>query len=177
MSIQPSSHPSRSADELLLADGTRLEVRPITPGDRDALLGAFERLSPESRRRRFLAPKTVLTARELDRLTVLDHVTDEAVIALEPRTGRIVGVGRYGGYAGESRADLAITVADDWQGRGLGAALTARVVERARANGIARLEASTLWENHPARSLLRRLGFRASGSSRGVVELALDLSG
>jgi RimJ/RimL family protein N-acetyltransferase len=154
----------------------RLAVRPITPEDRDALAATFAGLSPETRRRRFLGPKPKLTARELTYLTNVDHVSHEALVAVDEEDGEIVAVARYAtGPHGAASADIAVTVADDCQGRGIGSALAARIVQAARRNGIASLTATTLWENGAARALLRRLGFRAVGSDDGMLELALDL--
>ena len=151
-------------------------VRPIGPADREALAVAFDRLSPESRYRRFLAPKTELTPRELTRFTEVDHVNDEALVAVEPLSGRLVGVARYAVYPGQTDiADFAIVVADAWQGCGIGKSLARRVIERARANGFATLTASTLWDNEPARGLLAGLGFRALRTVSGVIDLELSL--
>ena len=69
-----------------------------------------------------------------------------------------------------------MTVRDDLQGRGLGRALTGRVVAQARTNGFAVLTASTAWSNAPARGLLRSLGFRALGSDADVLDLELALT-
>ena len=88
-----------------------------------------------------------------------------------------MGEARYAPWPGRpSVADLAVTVADELQRRGIGTALAATTVEAARANGVRTLTASTLWENVPARALLRGLGFRPTGSGDGVVELELDLA-
>ena len=73
-------------------------------------------------------------------------------------------------------ADVAVTIADDWHGRGLGSALASRVVRCARANGIRRLTGNTLWDNVAASALMRRLGFRAVGSGDGALEFRLDLA-
>ncbi len=168
--------PGGAADELRLADGTRLGVRAIGRGDRDGLAAMFGRLSPESRHRRFLSPKPELTARELTYLTDIDHVCHEAFAAVRRRDGVIVGVARYAHHPGvPGAADLAVEVIDELQGMGIGTALAARTVRSARANGFARLTATTLWENRPARALLRRLGFRARGSQGGEIELELQL--
>jgi acetyltransferase len=166
----------RPPGELALTDGSRVYARPIRPADRDALADAFARLSERSRYLRFLGPKHTLSPRELTYLTEVDHVTHEAIVALD-EDDRIVGVARYAAWQESAEtADVAVTVADDWHGRGLGSALTARVVECARANGIARLTGTTLWENAPASALLRRLGFRAVGSGDGAVDFRLDLA-
>jgi RimJ/RimL family protein N-acetyltransferase len=174
---QPLPSPCRRPGELALAGGGRVHTRPIEPADRDALADGFARLSPRSRYRRFLGPKTSLSARELTYLTEVDHVTHEAVVAFDAADGRLVGVARYAVWAGSSdTADVAVTVVDDWHGRGLGSALAAHVVRCARANGIRRLTGSTLWENTAASALLRRLGFRAVGSGDGAVDFRLDLA-
>lgn len=150
-------------------------VRPIGPEDRDALADAFARLSPESRLRRFLAPKPKLSQRELTYLTDIDHVSHEAIGAFD-EDGRMVAIARYATVAPEDReAEIAVTVADEWQRRGLGTALAAKIVAAARDNAFTRLTASTMTENGPALALLRRLGFRPAGSSSGVLEFQLPL--
>jgi ribosomal protein S18 acetylase RimI-like enzyme len=163
--------------QMTLADGTRLRVRPIDPADRAPLADAFARLSDQSRHHRFLGPKPRLSERELDYLTDVDHVTHEALVAIDETTGHIVGVGRYAtGHGGGAVADLALAVADAWQRRGIGHALAARLVERARANGISALTGSTLLGNTAARALLDRLGFRVWSASSGVLEVELPLA-
>src|SRR5215212_129367 len=152
-----------------------LEIRPIRPADRAALAEAFERLSEESRYRRFMTSKPRLTERDLDHFTDVDHVTHEALVAFDA-DHRMVGVARYAAWRDRAGiADLAITIADDWQGRGLGTLLASRAIEYARHNGITVLTGSTLWENGPARRLLARLGFRPSGSESGVLDFRLEL--
>jgi RimJ/RimL family protein N-acetyltransferase len=163
-------------DELLLADGTRLRLRPLTRDDRDGLLALFDRLSEESRWRRFMSPKPTLAPRELDYLTDVDHVAHEAFAAVDERDGSLAGVARYVRHAGTTTsAELAVEVADELQRLGIGTALCARVVERARDNGLTVLTATALWTNQPARKLLRRLGFHARRSQGREIELALVL--
>ncbi|HWM09453.1 MAG TPA: GNAT family N-acetyltransferase [Solirubrobacteraceae bacterium] len=160
---------------LVLADGARLGVRPIGADDREALSVWFGRLSPESRRRRFLGPKPRLSGRELTYLTDVDHVSHTALVAVD-ETGRLVGEARYAtDTPGGRTADFAVTVADEWQGRGVGSRLAAQLVDRARANGIARLTALTLWENTAAISLLHRLGFLRAGYDGDALEYELAL--
>jgi RimJ/RimL family protein N-acetyltransferase len=168
--------PEHGRDELVLRDGTRLHLRPLTSDDRDALLSLFHRLSEESRWRRFMSPKPTLAPRELGYFTDVDHVAHEAFAAVDERDGSFAGVARYvrHGKAG-TRAELAVEVADELQRRGIGTALCLRVVERARENGFTVLTATALWNNQPARRLLRRLGFHACRSQGREIELALML--
>jgi RimJ/RimL family protein N-acetyltransferase len=162
---------------LVLADGARVSTRPIEPADRDALADGFARLSARSRYLRFLGPKPTLSPRELTYLTEVDHVGHEAIVAFDEAGDRMVGVARYAVWQGsDDTADVAVTVADDWHGRGLGTALVADVLQRARANGIKRLTGSTMWDNAAAAALLRRLGFRAVGSGDGAIDFRLDLA-
>ena len=163
--------------QMTLADGARLRVRPIVPADREPLADAFDRLSDRSRLQRFLGPKPRLSARELDYLTDVDHVTHEALVAIDETSGEIVGVGRYAtGSGGGAGADMALAVVDPWQRRGIGHGLAVRLVERARANGITRADRDARWRTTArVRSLLDRLGFRVRSVSAGVVEVELDV--
>ena len=155
----------------------RLRVRPISPGDRDRLAEAFDALSDRSRHQRFLGPKPRLSTRELRYLTEVDHVSHEALVAVEEASGRIVGVARYA--TGPSRgpvADLAVTVIDACQRRGIGTALATRLVDRARTNGIERLTGTALAGNRAAVALMDRLGFSVHAIRDGVLDAALELA-
>jgi len=70
-----------------LADGSRVLIRPIAPEDRDELVAGFERLSAESRYRRFFGPMVRLSERDLDRLTQVDHHDHEALVAIDAGSG------------------------------------------------------------------------------------------
>ena len=157
-------------------EGERIAVRPLEASDRDAYAALFARLSPESRHRRFHGPKPVLAPRELTFMTEVDHVGHEALAVIDTRDGSIIGVGRYVACADAPQvADLAIEVADDMQGIGIGTLLARLIVDRASTNGFHRLVATTLWDNQPARAVMRRLGFRAHTSVGNVLELHLTL--
>jgi RimJ/RimL family protein N-acetyltransferase len=173
-SVQASS--AGPTDVLVLADGTRLRLRPLGSEDRDGFAALFARLSPESRYRRFLSPKRELTPREVSDFTDIDHIRHAAFAAIDPRDGSIVGVGRYVHVADRPKvADLAVEVTDELQNMGIGTALARHTVQRARDNGFALLTATTLWENRPARALLRRLEFHAYASDGSEIELELKL--
>jgi len=171
-----SGHGFTPDTSLVLANGMQLALRPLTADDRDGLAALIARLTPESRRRRFLSPKPELTAQELAALTDIDHLNHEAIAAFDRRNGMIVGVGRYARDRTRAGvADIAVEVVDELHGMGVGTVLATQAVQRARANGFALLVATTLWENRPARALLRRLGFRALTSHGIEIELELEL--
>jgi RimJ/RimL family protein N-acetyltransferase len=162
---------------LVLIDGRRLSLRPLGAGDRERLAEMFARLSPRSRHERWLTPKRELTAAELTELTDIDHRHHEAFAAIDDRDQSIVGVARYVRYCDVPKiADMAVEVVDEFQTEGIGTALASRTIERARANGITRLTATTLRDNRAARGLLRRLDFRARGSHGTEIELELRLA-
>ena len=166
----------RPDHRLVLGDGRRLQIRPVGTEDVDRLAALFATLSPESRYRRFLSPKPRLEPRELAYLTNLDYVDHDALAAVDEARDSIVGVARYARDPSRpSTAHIAFAVADELQGLGIGTMLAELTVQRAIESGYELLIATTLWDNRPARALLRRLGFRASGSDQGVVELELPL--
>src|SRR3954468_16659986 len=110
------------AERITLRDGTPLLLRPIEPGDRRALAEGFERLSPESRYRRFFSPVSRLSDRQLDFLTRVDHRDHEALLAIDEASGQLVGVARFV-RTGPGEAEPAMVVGDDWQGRGVATVL------------------------------------------------------
>jgi RimJ/RimL family protein N-acetyltransferase len=146
-------------EPIVLGDGARLELRAIEPADRTALAESFRRLSPQSRRQRFLASKSELTDRELHQLTECDGESDYAIAARLPCPGactsEIVGVARFS-RAGQdpSVAEIAVAVIDAWQRRGLGRALLERIVEAAAERGITQADGLALADNHQIRRLL-----------------------
>jgi ribosomal protein S18 acetylase RimI-like enzyme len=158
-----------------LHDGTTLAVRPIAPADKGALAAFFAALTPESRNSRFLGPKPRLSPRELAYFTEIDHRRHVALVAHDD-AGRFVGLGQYAGWAADPRAgELAIAIADDYQRQGLGTSLALDLIERARANELARLTATTQSRNRAGQRLLRRVGFQVTGRADGLVELELAL--
>jgi L-amino acid N-acyltransferase YncA len=147
-----------------------MSFRQIHADDREALADLFTRMSPESRFRRYFTPKPRLTDSELAHLTGVDHLTQEAVAAID-ESGRIIGIARYAQTERTDTVELAVEVADEHQGEGLGRALLTTIMLSATGRGYRRLVATILWENSPARALFGGLGFRAFRSGDGVVEL------
>lgn len=152
-------------------------IRPIGPDDKERLLGAFDRSSPESRYRRFFSPTPRLSAAQLRYLTEVDHHSHEALQAVDPRTEEGLGVARFVRSPDDpSVAEVAVAVVDDWQGRGLASTLLRDLATRARKEGIERFSASVLAGNDPIMKLFRGFGdVQAIGRDQGVVEVVMDL--
>jgi RimJ/RimL family protein N-acetyltransferase len=161
-------------ERLKLGDGRVVTVRPLERCDRCLLADAIRRLSDRSRYLRFAASKPRVTERELDHLVDVDHHDREALLAIDPLTGRGVAVARYIRIPDEPDVvELAVTVADDWQGIGLGSALLAAVTRRARDEGHSAFRAYVLAVNNRAIAMLHRAGFRARRGSGALLEYEL----
>lgn len=123
-----------------LPDGSRVVIRPIRPTDVELERRFIEALSPEARRYRFGCGMRTPSDALLKQLTELDPGRDGALIALvgEGPAQREVGAARFSA-TGAGRAEVAVTVAEDWRMRGLGTLLMRRIIELARERGIATL--------------------------------------
>lgn len=141
-----------------LRDGSSVLLRPISADDKDLLVRGFERLSPDSRYRRFLTPVPELSPSQLTYLTDVDHHDHEALVAIESATGELLGVARYVRSAHRDAAEVAVAVADDWHGRGLGRALLEHLADRARAEGVRCFSAVMQGDNVPVMRLLEHVG-------------------
>ena len=141
---------------VILRDGSGVLIRPVRSTDAPLLADGFTRLGATSRWLRFLTPKRELSPAELRYLTDVDHHDHEALGALDQGDGRGVGIARYIRSADDPyAADLAVTIVDDWQGRGLGTELLARLSDRALDEGIHRFTALVSAENVVVGRLLR----------------------
>src|SRR5262249_16979784 len=152
-------------------------VRALGPDDRDALALAFARMSPESRRRRFLGPKPKLSPRELKWMTEIDHVSHEALAAFDEADGTIVGVARYNAWSvREQTVDLAVAVIDEFQGKRIGTRLALQAIQRAKLNGFGVIRGTRFWDNRPARRMLRTLGFNTVSYDGALLDMELRIA-
>jgi RimJ/RimL family protein N-acetyltransferase len=147
-------------EEVILRGGARVSIRPVLPDDVELEREFILRLSPESRRLRFLHALSLPTEELLKRLTHLNTASEAAFVALtfEGSTPRAVGVARMTSV-GEGRAEYAVSVLDDWRNLGLGTELTRRVVAAARCRGIRELFGVVSSDNHAMQQFAAFLGF------------------
>jgi nucleotide-binding universal stress UspA family protein/GNAT superfamily N-acetyltransferase len=159
-----------------LRDGARVTLRPIAVDDKPRLAAMVERLSEESSYRRFFTSKTELSPAELDYLVDVDHCDHEAIIAIDASRGEALGVARYIRSNDDAEvAEVAVIVADDWQGRGLGRALLDRLTYRARREGVRRFSALVQTNNPEALGLAEGVGETRRRFDTGEVELVIEL--
>lgn len=151
-----NSMPHRNGD-VVLRDGGTVRVRRMLPTDDQALLGLFTSLTDESRWLRFFSPtKGAALAAEAHRETNLDRTF--GLLALSGPDERVVGHAFYAALD-DRRAEVAFTIANDYQGRGLGTILLGQLAEVAEANNIEMFEAEVVAANHAMLHVFRESGF------------------
>jgi acetyltransferase len=132
-----------------------ITIRPLRNGETETVQAVFDRLGNRSRLLRFGGAKSVLTVRDLEQLARVDgnHHVLVALIDCEP-----IGIARL--VRDGSTAEVAVEVADEWQGRRVGTILMSRLADDARAAGIERLHAFVESDNTRSRALMRRAAVR-----------------
>jgi GNAT superfamily N-acetyltransferase len=141
--------------DTLHIDDIHLAVPPIVITDAERLARLFDRLSPSSVHFRFFSPISRPPRAALLRLADVDHARREALVALDG--DEIVAVARYDGRPGGNQAEIAITVEDAWQHRGLGLRLAVRLAGLASDRGYDTFLATMLPDNRAALGLVRKL--------------------
>jgi GNAT superfamily N-acetyltransferase len=170
--------------DVILRDGGMVHIRAIRSDDKQRLLDGFHQLSDRSISFRFLRPKRELTKKELSYFTEIDFIHHVALVATLPdnEDKPIIGVGRYivlDTPLGAQRAEVAFTVVDEHQGRGIATLLLEHLVLIARDRGISTFEANVLVENHPMLEVFEQSGFqvRQSVIEPGVVRVSFSIGG
>jgi acetyl coenzyme A synthetase (ADP forming)-like protein len=156
-----AEYPVAWESDVVLSDGGTVRVRPIRPDDEARLLGLYERLSDESLYLRFFSPVPAPTAAHLERLTTVDYDQHMALVAL--LGDDIVAVARYDRTGGD-QAEVAFSVQDDQQGRGLGTLLLEHLAVVARSKGITTFTADTLPNNARMLNVFADAGWAAQRS-------------
>ena len=166
--------------EARLRDGTRALIWELLPQDREAMREGYETLSEETRYHRFLTGVPHLTPPLLDHLVDdvdgIDHVALGLVALDADGAGVPVGVARMIRYSDRpTAADVAVTVLDDWQARGVATALLTELVRR-RPVGVTHLVTTIAADNEPALAMMRRLGpTTVTGSDTPRLDVVVEL--
>lgn len=173
----PAEYPYELVSDLELADGRRVQVRPILPDDGPALRKAIADANGETLRSRFLGRNLELDEQMLRHLVELDYRYRLALVAWDG-AGNGVGIARYEGNPGSEVAEVAITVSPEWRRAGLGSGLFVLLAQAATERGIRRFRAFFLEDNKDVARLISASNLPCHTSvSRGVVEAELGLCG
>jgi ribosomal protein S18 acetylase RimI-like enzyme len=164
---------------LELTEGTKVHVRQIAPEDEPLLHDAVAAMSERTVYFRFFSPLKRLPDALAHRLAVVDYNDRFALVATSHRPSgkeRIVGVARYDRAVNTDVAEVAVAVIDEYQHRGLGAALLVILARVARQHGIKTFSLIVLPENQQMLGLLRKLGWiHHAKLSGGVYDISFDL--
>jgi RimJ/RimL family protein N-acetyltransferase len=172
--LDPPAPPALARPEIV--------IRPIRGDDHMRLRDSHDRLSPESRYRRFLASKPQLTAADTRYLVEVDGCDHYALVATLPEMpgAPIFAVARFIRFPDNREvAEMAIVVGDDHQRLGIGTEIVAQLGRAAVARGVRRFRATMLTENLGIRRLLEGLAvgpveYRRLG---GLAEMEITLPG
>lgn len=161
-----------------IAGGTRVLIRPLLYSDRYELADAYLRLTEQTRRRRFFEAPPELSERDLEYLTNLDYGDHFAWAAFDLDSPGCpgIGVGRYVRDRGHpAQAEVAVTVTDPCQHRGLGTLLLLLLAERAASQGVSSLVGYMRWENVEALTGLREAGALVEADEPGVARVEIRI--
>jgi acyl-CoA hydrolase/RimJ/RimL family protein N-acetyltransferase len=171
----PNPQPVEPDSLALLASGEEVRIRPVRISDEDALQDLLYRLSEESTFFRFFGHACTHPHREVLRLVELDGACSIAFVARLTETDELIGIARADVGPRSGAAELGVTIADAWQGKGLGTLLLENLASAARKSGFRSLLAQVLPGNARMQRLLRRQGFTCHGQP-GEIPLMFQLS-
>ncbi len=159
---------------VILADGSAAVLRPIGPDDRDAYLAFHRDLSDESRYLRYFSARRQLPESEVLHYLDADQVERGGIVAVVD--GALVGHALYDRQTGTRDAEVALEVADAFQGHGIGTLMLEELALAARRVGIGRFLAHVLPSNRRMLDVFHNLGFAEHATFEdGVMRVALDL--
>ena len=149
-------------------------IRGLEPDDHGALRAMFDRLSPDSKYRRFLSPAASFDV-ALRNVLDLDYVHRDAIVA--SLHGEIIGLGECHAFRrSPTDVEVAVTVDDAFHRRGIGSELLDLMIARAAFHGATNVHASVLAENRPMLAMLYKIAPNAHKElDRGVVDLVFPL--
>jgi RimJ/RimL family protein N-acetyltransferase len=176
----PSAEGITHTPMLRLPGGESVMVRAIRPRDADRLQAYMRNLSAPTRRNRFLGAVSELTPKELERLTHMGGPGELAIIAFGRGGGETAMIAEaIMAIAAESqRCEIALSVTDAWQRKGLGTLMLSQMECRARLLGARYLVGDVLRTNDAMKGLARKAGFAIRGPFRDarLIEIVKDLS-
>lgn len=154
-------YPDHLTERLTLRDGSQVTIRPIRPEDTGIEQAFVRNLSAESRYFRFMESVRELSPQMLRQFTEVDYRLHMALVAVSEADGTPVqvAVARYVADDELQQCEFAIAVADEWQGKGLGARLLQALIASARAAGIRSMFGEVLAGNRKMLGLMAKLGF------------------
>jgi acetyltransferase len=152
--------------------------RPIRPEDELLYSRLIERVTTDDMRMRFFIGHPQHSLKLIARLTQIDYAREMAFVAIDQRSGQLLGVARLIADPDYRRAEYAVIVASDLKGRGLGWSLMQHLIDYARHEGLSELFGDVLSENTAMLQLCREFGFNiaAQPDDASLTRVTLDLA-
>ena len=169
----------KTTSEQVTIAGQAVTIRPLHSSDSGIEAEFVRNLSAETKHFRFLGGLRELAPAELTRLCDIDGQHNMAFVATLERDGREtqIGVSRYAEVESGSIREMAVTIADEWQHKGLGRLLATHLIDYARGHGVRQLYSVDLADNTAMRHLANDLGMSArrndDDSNQVIYSLAL----
>lgn len=155
-------------------DGTELLLRPVLPGDSERTMQGHVEFSTETLYRRFMSPRVPSPAL-MDYLAEVDYV-DHFVWVMTDADGYPVADARFVRDDNDAAvAEIAFTVADAYQGRGIGSFLIAALAVAARVGGVEKFSGRMLADNVAMRTIMDHYGAFWQRDDVGVVTTVIDV--
>lgn len=161
-----------------LSNNLKLYVRLLQKEDKEALQEGFDKLSNQTKRFRFLSTPQKLSNQELQYLTNIDNQNHLAVCAYIKENGKDVGVGvaRYIRLLKNStKAEIAITIVDEYQKLGIGKILITEIIKHAKANNIKTFEANAFYFNNTILGIINNYNYKITSTEEGVLKIEIQI--
>jgi RimJ/RimL family protein N-acetyltransferase len=172
--MREESSGASGEQRLQLTDGREAVLRAIEPADREAFLAFHAALSDESRYLRYFSSRRKLPEHEIHHFTAVDQHTHAGVVVLVG--GQLVGHALYDRLVDPAEAEVALEVADAFQGHGVGTAMLRELVRVAKRAGVQRFVAHVLPTNRRMLEVFRDLGFEEHARfDDGVIRVQIEL--
>ena len=173
-SVADLNYPSELERDVVSDGDLHYHVRPIRPDDAPRLVAFHHHLLPRSVFLRFFSFHPELSPKEVEHFTCVDYVNRLALVA--ESEDRLIAVGRYDSAPGDTEAEVAFVVSDEFQHHGIGALLLDELARAARVRGITSFRAETLCENRAMLDVFHHSGFPVTSSVEyGTVTLRFPI--
>ncbi len=158
--------------------GEVVTIRPLHASDTEMEAEFVRHLSEQTRRYRFFGGVKELSPAELKLLCDVDGRQSMAFVATVQKNGRetAIGVSRYALSMKEGVREMALTIADEWQQKGLDEQLMAQLIKYAKSQGVKQLYCVELAENYAMHELAKRLGMSAERDPEAATEVIYSLA-
>lgn len=154
-------YPSHAEQHITLASCVPCTIRPVRPEDAELERAFIEGLSESSKHFRFMNTFRKLPPEMLAKMTQIDYDREMAFVAIITNNEREeeIGSARYAINIDGQSCEFAVSVADDWQGKGLATQLMQALIDYAGQRGLRRMQGEILADNVPMQELAKKLGF------------------